>query len=312
VKFLVTGAHGLLGQKLALVIAQEASHRILLTDLAATTFFKNARFDYEQLDITARADVKSLVLQYRPDVIVNTAAMTDVDACETEREAAWRANVDGLKHLLIAARRLEGCHVVQVSTDYVFDGRSAPYAEHSRPSPVSYYGRSKLAAENALLASGVSGTVVRTQVLYGTGFKVRRNFVAWVLSMLETKKTFRVVDDQIGNPTIADDLAWAILRLAERRAGGLYHVSGPEAIDRYRFARAIARTFDFDAELIAPIRTAELGQAASRPMNSTFVTLKFESEFHTRLSDVRAGLARLYQQYRDGADHLDVLDAFMS
>lgn len=310
-KLMITGAHGLLGQKLALVAAQESDAEILLTDIAATTFFRNQRFDYEQLDVTARGDVKSLVSQYRPDVIVNTAAMTDVDACESDRELAWRVNVDGLKNLLIPARKLDRCHVVQISTDYVFDGRERVYTEKSRPNPISYYGKSKLAAENALLSSGVSGTVVRTQVLYGTGYQVRRNFVAWVLAMLEKRQPFRVVDDQVGNPTLADDLAYAVLRIAERARIGLYHVSGPEAVDRLRFAREIARIFGFDGSLISPTTSEEIGQAANRPRNSAFITLRFESEFHYRLSDVRQGLLRLYQQYRDGANHLDLLDEFM-
>ncbi len=309
-KIMITGAHGLLGQKLALIAAQESDAELLLTDLAPTTFFRNPRFDYQQLDITARGDVKSMVSQFRPDIIINTAAMTDVDGCESDRVAASRLNVDGLKNLMIPARRLEGCHIVQISTDYVFDGRTPPYSETSRPNPLSYYGKTKLAAENALVQSGASAAIVRTQVLYGTGYKVRQNFVAWVLSMLEAGKPFRVVDDQTGNPTYVDDLAYAVLRIAERRARGIYHVSGSEIIDRFTFARHIATEYAFDPALIAPVSSQEIGQAANRPMNSGFVTLKFESEYGFRLSDTREGLRRLHAQHLEGSRHLDVLDQF--
>ena len=300
---MVTGAHGLLGQKLALTFGRETRHELLLTDLAPRTFFINSRFDYQQLDITQLGDVKSLVAAYRPDVIINTAAMTNVDACEEDRQAAWRLNVDGLKNLIIPARRVEGCRIVQISSDYVFDGRSAPYDEQSRPKPVSYYGKSKLAAENALLAGPVDGIVVR----YGTGYGVRPNFVSWVLSMLEKGSPFRVVDDQRGNPTLADDLAFGILQLVERLCAGVYHVSGPESLDRFSFARKIAEIFGLDAALLSPTTSAEIGQSANRPPDSSFITLKFEAASGERLSDAARGLERMRQQMRDGASHTDLL-----
>jgi dTDP-4-dehydrorhamnose reductase len=304
---MITGAHGLLGQKLSLAFGRETGHELLLTDLAARTFFINKRFDYQQLDISHLGDVKSLVGSYHPDVIINTAAMTNVDACEEDKLAAWQINVDGLKNLIIPARRIEGCRIVQLSTDYVFDGRSAPYDEISRPRPVSYYGKSKLASENALLASPVDGIVVRTQVLYGTGYELRPNFVSWVLAQLEKDVPFRVVDDQRGSPTLADDLAFGILKLIERGGEGIFHVSGPESIDRFSFAQKIAEIFGFDADLISATTSAEIGQSANRPPDSTFITLKYEAACNERLSDVARGLERMRQQLRDGASHTDLL-----
>lgn len=252
--------------------------------------------------------MKSLVASYRPDVIINTAAMTNVDACEEDRQAAWRLNVDGLKNLMIPARRIDGCRIVQISSDYVFDGRSAPYDEQARPAPVSYYGKSKLAAENALLTGPVEGLIARTQVLYGTGYEVRPNFVSWVLAQLEKGAPFRVVDDQRGNPTLADDLAFGILKLLERRCTGVYHVSGPESLDRFSFARKIADIFGFDASLVSATTSMEIGQSANRPPDSTFITLKFEAACHERLSDAARGLERMRQQMRDGAEHTDLLN----
>lgn len=306
-RIMITGAHGLLGQKLSLVFGRETKHELLLTDLAARTFFINKRFDYQQLDISLLGDVKSLVGSYHPDVIINTAAMTNVDACEEDKLAAWQVNVDGLKNLIIPARRIDGCRIVQLSTDYIFDGHSAPYDESSRPRPVSYYGKSKLAAENALMSGPVEGIVVRTQVLYGTGYEVRSNFVSWVLLQLEKEVPFRVVDDQRGNPTLADDLAYGILKLIERGAEGVFHVSGPESLDRFSFARKIAEVFGLDADLISPTTSAEIGQAANRPPDSTFITLKFEAACNERLSDTARGLERMRQQLRDGASHTDLL-----
>jgi dTDP-4-dehydrorhamnose reductase len=304
---LITGAHGLLGQKSAIVAGQETDATILLTDLQRTTVFKNPRFDYHQLDIANRNDVKSLVASFRPDVIINTAAMTDVDACETDRQAAWNINCDGVKNLIAAARRIPSCRIVQVSTDYVFNGQSAPYDETSIPDPVNNYGRSKLAAENALIMDDLPSVIVRTQLLYGTGYEVRRNFVFWVLSMLKKKKPFTVVDDQTGNPTMADDMAFALILLATRQASGVYHVAGPQVMSRYEWARCVAEAFSMDRDLIQPASSADLGQAARRPMNSGFITLKYEAGFGHRLATVQDGLKRLDLQLRHGAQHLDLL-----
>jgi dTDP-4-dehydrorhamnose reductase len=178
----------------------------------------------------------------------------------------------------------------------VFDGKAAPYDELARPHPLGYYGKTKLAAENALMSCPAKGAIVRTQVLYGAGVKVRQNFVTWVLEKLRAKEPFRVVTDQRGNPTWADDLAWALLRLVEKKLTGLYHVCGSEVTDRYTFARAIADVFGLSQDLIAPTTTAELNQPANRPMDSAFITLKFESETGFRLSGVREGLQKLSYQ----------------
>lgn len=306
-RVLITGAHGLLGQKAAICFGRESDAEILLADLGRETFFAPPRYDYMQLDITERADVKSIVSSFRPDIILHTAALTDVDLCESERERTWRVNVDGLKNLIIPARRLDQCHLIFLSTDYVFDGRSSGYSEDSRPNPINYYGKTKLAAENALRLSGVPHAIIRTQLLYGTGIAIRRNFVLWALEMLGRRKSFPVVDDQTGNPTFVDDLAYALFKLAEQRKEGLYHVAGSEALSRHALACRIAGAFGFDETMIRRVRTADLHQAAQRPANSTFVTLKFESEFGFRLSAVDQGLQRLQDQYREGAEFLNHL-----
>jgi len=307
-KVLITGAHGLLGQKISLILARESDAEILMTDIQRTTPFDVPRFDYHQLDVTRLGDVKSLVASYRPDVIINTAAKTDVDDCEIQRQEAWCVNVDSVKHLVIAARKLERCRIIHISTDYVFSGEEGMYSEDSRPNPVNYYGKSKLAAENVLRAGGVDHLIVRTQLLYGTGVNIRKNFVLWTLAMLKQGKPFGVVDDQVGNPTLVDDLAFAILKLAETSTEGLYHVAGSEAVSRYDWARAIAMVFGLDPDVIYPIRTAELHQSARRPMNSTFVTLKFESEFGFGLSNIQQGLERFRSQLQQGARLFQMLN----
>jgi dTDP-4-dehydrorhamnose reductase len=133
------------------------------------------------------------------------------------------------------------------------------------------------------------------------------NFVSWVLAQLEKGLPFRVVDDQRGNPTMADDLAFGILKIAQKGCRGVYHVAGPESVDRFSFAQKIAEIFGFDPSLITATTSDEIGQGASRPPDSTFITLKFESECDTRLCDIPTGLDRLRQQIKSGASHTDLL-----
>jgi dTDP-4-dehydrorhamnose reductase len=305
-KVIVTGSGGLLGQKLIEIFRQESDHEVLGLDIRDSAWMPVKPHSFRICDIANKTQVKEIVREYQPDAIINTAALTDVDACETDREFAWKLNVDAVKNLLIAARVFRDCHVIQVSTDYVFDGKTPPYDEGSRPNPLSYYGKSKLAAENAMMSSSVTGTIVRTQVLYGTGFDLRTNFVQWVLHKLNGELPFQVVNDQRGNPTYADDLAYALLKIVEKKRPGLYHVSGPEVIDRYAFARRIAEVFEFPVERIQPTTSEELNQPANRPMDSSFVTLKFESEFGYRLSSVVQGLRRLrFQMFKTPSEMKD-------
>ncbi len=241
-RILVTGSNGLLGQKLAELFSRSANYNLLLTSKQEHSVFDEELIRYRQLDTTHKREVQSIIEEFEPEVIVNAAAVTNVDLCETERELAWKANVASVENLVYAAK-LTGSKIIQVSTDYVFDGKNGPYSELDRPNPLSYYGRTKLASENVIHAGGIPATIVRTMVLYGAGLNVKANFALWLVQNLGEGKPVRVVDDQIGNPTLADDLAYAILKIVEMDRSGLYHVSGPDLISRYDVAIKLSRNF---------------------------------------------------------------------
>jgi dTDP-4-dehydrorhamnose reductase len=242
-------------------------------------------FDYTQLDITNKSDVKSLVTSFRPDIIVNAAAMTNVDACETQRELAWKVNVIGVENLVEVARRIN-CLLIHISTDYVFDGKNGPYKETDRVNPVNYYGKTKLAGENVILAGGISSAILRAIVVYGTGINVKSNFALWVINSLREGKNIRCVDDQISNPTHVSDLAASVVKLIERERTGLFHICGADAVSRYEFAVRAAEIFGFEVSLIQRIKSVELHQPAVRPMVTGFVTEKAQTEldFHPMTS----------------------------
>jgi dTDP-4-dehydrorhamnose reductase len=294
-RVLVVGSNGLLGQKVAEQLLRGFNYHLTLTSVEPGPVREIAAAPYMQADITNRKSVKDLVASVNPDVIINCAAMTNVDACETEREIAWKINVGGVEHLIEAARK-KPATVIHVSSDYVFDGKTGPYSEDDRPEPLSYYGKSKLASENALRTSGIPYFVARTMVLYGYAEGVKANFALWLLNSLREGQTVRIVDDQIGNPTLVDDLAFGLIRAMEMKRTGIYNIAGKDIMSRFDFAVALAKAFGLDPTLIQPIKTSLLNQPAARPLTSGLITLKAEVDLGLKFSGVEQGLATLKSQ----------------
>jgi dTDP-4-dehydrorhamnose reductase len=288
-KVLITGANGLLGQQLVKIFRND--YDTLALSVQPGPLLPGANFQYRQGDITNRQQLRNLVHEFVPNFIINAAGFTDVDGSETQRELCWKVNVSGVENLVYAAQKVNA-RVIHVSTDYVFDGLAGPYHEEARPNPLGFYGRSKLAGENAVISSEVNFAIARTMVLYGTGREIRPNFVTWLITQLLNGKSVRIVDDQFGNPTLASDLAVALRQLAESGRKGIFHISGNEVIDRCHFALKIAETFGLDPHLIQPAKTSDLKQAAPRPLRSGFDISKAVRELGIAMSDASSGLQK--------------------
>ncbi|NUM65084.1 dTDP-4-dehydrorhamnose reductase [candidate division KSB1 bacterium] len=288
-RVLITGANGLLGQNLLHAFANDYDR--IACDRSPEFVAELPEVNYQPCDITRRADVIKLVREVMPNFIINAAAFTDVDGSEQQREACWQVNATAVGYLAEAARHVEA-RLLHLSTDYVFDGTSGPYTEAHRPNPLGFYGRAKLAGENALIGSGAAYAIARTMVLYGHGRKLRPSFVTWLIRQLQNGNPVRIVTDQFGNPTLASELAVALRILAESGRDGIYHICGTEIIDRYHFALKIAEVFNLDVKLIAPIRTADLKQQALRPMNSGFDIARAVQELGISMSNVTEGLQK--------------------
>jgi len=293
-KILITGSNGLLGQAVSSVFSRESDFRLLLTSFEDKPFL-DVKSEYRKLDITNKEDVKRIASEFKPDVIINCAAFTDVDRCESEREACWKLNVDAVKNLIIASR-INNSKIIHISTDYIFDGKNGPYDDLRTPNPVSFYGRSKLAGENALTLSGVDYAILRTIVLYGFGKKVKPNFALWLIDKLKNNEPVNIVTDQTGNATISDDLAYAILKVTENDFKGVYNIAGKDIISRYDFAMNVCEVFGFNKALVHPILTSDLNQPAPRPLKSGLITLKAESELGINFMDSKEGLQVLKYQ----------------
>ncbi len=291
-RILICGANGLLGQRLALMLGGRTDYETLNTSRERSFVYDDRLFDFTQLDLTRKGDVKSLVSSFQPDVIMNAAAMTNVDWCEEHREEAWNGNVVAVENLVEAARKV-GAKLIHVSTDYVFDGKTGNYSENDKPNPVNYYGKTKLAGENAIRVADIDHAILRTIVVYGYGIGVKKNFALWVVDSLRNGNSIRCVTDQIANPTYVTDLALAMTSIAELGKSGIFHVSGREEVSRYEFAVRIAEGFGLSPALIEPIRTNQMVQRATRPLHTTLVTLKAETEFGFKPMGVRDGIEQL-------------------
>lgn len=269
------GSNGMLGQRTAGFYLNQKNLQLLCSSVEDKSVLPDV--DYISCDLTKRDKIKKLIQDFYPDFIINAAAFTNVDLSETERETAWKVNVKAVEYISEAARVIDA-HIIHISTDYIFDGKNGPYSESTKPNPLGYYGRTKLASENALKLSGVLNTILRTNVLYGIASESRPDFVKWVINSLRAGNTIRIVTDQFGNPTFIDDLVQAINKVIEYKKTGIYNIGGKEFLSRYDFTIRIADFFHLDKQLILPILTSELKQAARRPLKSGLITLKAESE----------------------------------
>ena len=268
IKILVTGAGGLLGRKLA---SQHRNDVRIFATVRTSSPVSQAPF--EQLDVTDARQVEALIERIRPDWVIHAAALTDVDRCEVERELAWRVNVAGTENVVRACEKW-GIGLVGLSTDYVFDGAAGPYAETDPTNPLSYYGLTKREGEKSVLAMKSPAGVVRTLVLFGCAPSVRENFVTWLIRSLRQGKPVRVVTDQWGTPTFADDLADFLIDFCRKNRSGLFHFAGADLLSRYDMAIKTCKVFGLDERLVTPISTGDLGQIAPRPLRSGLKTDK--------------------------------------
>lgn len=276
-KILVTGANGLLGQKLVSLLQEKENIHVV-----ATARGKSAQpitqGEFHSLDVTDNHQVDKLVSENKPDVIIHTAAMTQVDDCETKRDECILNNVTAVEHL-VAACRAHSVHLVHVSTDFIFDGSTGPLDELAEPNPVNFYGESKLAAEKAIQSSGISWSILRTVLVYGvTNDMSRSNIVLWVKKSLEDKKSISVVNDQWRTPTLAEDLAQGCYLAAIKKARGVFNISGKDFMSPFDIAVRTAEFFKLDKALIQATDSTKFKQPARRPMKTGFIIDKAKKE----------------------------------
>ncbi|MEM6642445.1 MAG: NAD(P)-dependent oxidoreductase [Bacteroidota bacterium] len=294
-KVLITGANGLLGQKLIGLYNGNPNVQTIATGIESSRL-GDGDYQYHSMDITSIKDVEKVVAETKPEVIINAAAMTQVDQCETEREACWRLNVTAVDHLIKASEKY-GCFLIHLSTDFVFDGTAGPYKEQDTPNPVSYYGESKLASEQLLLSSKINYSIARTQLVYGIVPNLSRsNIILWVKKSLEEGKSLKIVNDQWRTPTLAEDLAKGCALIAEQEAKGIFHISGEDLLTPYDMAMATCDYFDLDKGLIEEVDGSLFQQTAKRPPRTGFVLDKAKEALGYQPVSFKEGIAVLGSQ----------------
>lgn len=276
-RILIIGSNGMLGQSLVSILKANEYYELHLASFETESFFDD--IPYTQIDISNKKNVKTLLLNFYPDFVINLAAYTNVDKSETEKELCWKINVNAIEYLAKYCVPANA-HLIHISSDYVFDGLHGPYSEKDLPNPIGYYGRSKLAGENIIKKFDIPSTIIRTNVLFGATKYGRPDFVKWVVNSLRNESSIKIVTDQINNPTFLGDLAGAIKTIFDNNKIGLYNIGGKEILNRYRFTEKICDYFDLDFNLVTPILTEELNQPAPRPLNSGLINLKAETELN--------------------------------
>lgn len=270
-KILITGSNGMLGHDLEKVLKD--SHELVLTTS-------------KTLDITDKDKTIDFIVECKPDVVINSAAYTDVDGCETNQDLAYAVNGEGVRNLALACRQID-CPLVHISTDYVFDGTARePIAEDGEIGPISIYGKSKLKGEEAIQEILDKYFIVRTAWLYGINGK---NFPKTMLELAENHPEITVVYDEVGTPTYTPDLAYGISQLIETDYYGIYHLTNSGSCSWCEFARYIFEIAERDVKVI-PVTASEFSRPAPRPSYSVLKNEKWVENGFEPLRDYKEAI----------------------
>jgi len=298
-KILVTGSNGLLGQKLVYALRQRNDVSLIATSRGENRLKEKTGYVYEPLDITDKTQVQNIVSKHQPHCIINTAAMTNVDACETKKEECRLLNVTGVENI-ISSTGTSQTQLIHLSTDFVFDGKNGPYKEDDTPNPLSFYAQSKNDSEKVVMQSQIPWSIIRTIIIYGVSENMSRlNLVLWAVKSLRNGEKIRVVTDQFRAPTLAEDLANACIYAAINGKTGIYHVSGRETMSIIEIVYAVADYFGFDKSLIEPVTSASLNQPARRPPRTGFIIDKAIRELDYHPHTLAEGLEVVKKQIQE-------------
>lgn len=264
-RILITGAFGQLGHALQSILSKKSNYELICTGRKVKKGQEGI-----PLDIRNQVALKELINTTAPDILINLAAMTNVDACELNPKLAGEINVAGLEHICDSFKG----KIIHLSTDYVFDGTSGPYKEDDPLNPISIYGKTKLASEHILLEKDIKNLVIRGNVLYDYSPHTSASFLNWVVSSLKGNQEIKVVEDQFNNPTWTRSMSDIIVLSIENDLEGIIHWGDSEHISRFEFAKLIAKKFSLNESLIKPVLTSELNQPARRPLQSGLSTEK--------------------------------------
>lgn len=298
-KVLVTGSNGLLGQKIIYSLIERKDIDLLASSKGLNRLITKSGYKYIDLDITQNEEVKKVFENENPDAVINCAAMTNVDYCEENQDSCWEINVNAVENLAKSCE-VSKSHLLQLSTDFVFDGKSGPYNEKDKPNPLHFYAKSKLKSEEIVKKIMTNWTIARTIIIYGiTDNMSRSNIVLWAKKEIENGNAINVVNDQLRSPTLAEDLAKGCISIIDKSAFGLYHLSGPNTYSILDLVYQVADFYNLDKSLILPVTSASLNQPATRPLSTGFDITKAREDLDFNPVDFLEGIKIMDQQIKN-------------
>ena len=293
----IIGCHGELGSNL---VKKRPTDKYKVVGIGRDNkkLINNADYEYLKVNIFDRKELKELFKQYQPRFVINSVAIVDVDECEKEKEYCWKINVETVQNLIYSCKFVD-TNFVHISTDYLFDGKNGPYNEESRPNPINYYGKSKLAAENFVISSGLEYSIIRTSTLYsGDNIKQKKNLVLKLWEDFSKGNKVKIIKDEIRNPTLTVNLADCIWKLINLERNGIYNIAGKDIIERYNFVMEFVKFFGFDENLIEAVTSDDFPGRAPRPKNSGLIIDKAEKELYLNLYNIKKGFEVFKEQLK--------------
>jgi dTDP-4-dehydrorhamnose reductase len=293
-RVVVTGSNGLVGSRLALLLSERGHSTLGISRGEQRT---EKRFSYAACELSDGAQLTSVLRDFRPEVVVHPASMTEVDRCEKDPEAAYAANVTAAANVAVACRELKA-HLVHVSTDYVFDGEHGPYTEDDTPNPRGAYALTKHMGEQAVRVLSPSWAIARTAVVYGWPQAARPNFGAWLLGALKKGQPVNLFADQHVSPSLADNVALMLAELAERGLTGVWNIAGSRVVDRYAFGQALCEEFGLNPGLLVPTKLKDAKLASPRPLHSGLLVDKAARELTAKPWGLTESLRYFHECHR--------------
>jgi len=290
-RILVIGGSGLIGYRLVNVLSDmfDLSYTYLTQSIGIRNL-KNF-----SLDVTDVAKTNEIIENANPDIVIHTAAVKSVDACEKDKAFAHKVLVEGTRNVVEACKKINA-NIVYISTAFVFGNGKEKYTEEDTPNPINYYGKCKLDGEISIQNSSLDYLIVRTDQAYGWCLPLqKKNFVVTTLEKTRNNEVAEVCSDWYNNPTFVDDLTEAIKTLLLKNSTGVYHAVGDSYVNRYQWALEIAKVFDFDKNLIKGINSGTLNLPAKRP-NCNIDNSKIKSDLGIKLSTIEEGLETMKKQ----------------
>lgn len=296
-KILITGSNGFIGQELVNQILNRGEMELIALSRGENRVRHSKDFLYISADVCDEETLGKIISEYKPDTVIHTVAMANVDLCEQDPSECDRVNVLPVDYLTRLAEQYE-FHLIYLSTDFIFNGLNGPYTEEDKPDPLNHYGASKLKAEQIIQQSSCKWSIVRTILVYGAPYdRSRSNLILWVKKSLENHQEIRVVTDHYRMPTLVDDLADACLEIASKEATGIYHISSDEIYSVYEIAQQVGDFWHLNKSLIKPVSSADLSSKVLRPSYTGFNIDKARNDLGFSPSSLLAGLEKIDRSF---------------